>query len=157
MKEGYTATEAAKILGVAQRTVIGWGAKGLVEAGVQKSTGPGSRRVYSAANLVQMALIREAFRRGISKEHVALFYKAFKGKMPDTDIPQIEVVFGVGRQIDEEAVPWIVFVDGTWVYFRAGTSDNRFPFPLSSKNMAKAKSVVGFNLNQLQKEIASKI
>lgn len=63
----FTATEAARILGVTRRAIVDWGGRGLVEAEVHQSTGRGSRRLYSARNLVQFAFFREAFRLGITR------------------------------------------------------------------------------------------
>lgn len=132
----FTATESAAIVGVSIRRIMDWGGRGPIVAEVKKSTGPGSRRIYSENNLVQMAFLREAFRLGCTRSQVK---NGMKLLLSVTWNPLI---------VDS----WIIRAGGEWIC-------ESFPDPKRRKqvSLVNFRSFIAINITALELEIAEKI
>ncbi len=72
MQDEYTHTNILKIFpSVRARTLISWSERGLIQP-LQEAMGRGSSRMYSYINLIEIAIISELLRYGISFSHIAL-------------------------------------------------------------------------------------
>jgi DNA-binding transcriptional MerR regulator len=65
-KENFTAGEAAKITGVAYRTLDHWARTSLIGPSIAEARGTGSERRYSFEDLVALRVLRELRTAGIS-------------------------------------------------------------------------------------------
>ena len=130
---GYTAREAALVIGATQRTVVDWGFRGFIKPGVKDSNGRGDRKVYSEENLVQMKIVQELFRRGFNRKEVETL---------TTDWGSIE-----NYQVDSRFLAeWLIIVDARYFYISS--------LPLATATVVPgAKYIVAINLMEIKKEL----
>jgi DNA-binding transcriptional MerR regulator len=71
-KENFTAGQAAKITGVAYRTLDHWARTSLIAASIARAKGTGTERRYSFDDLVDLRVARELRAAGISPKSLNL-------------------------------------------------------------------------------------
>ena len=146
---GYTATAAAEAVDVAQATVIAWGGRGLVDADARASEGQGSPKKYGPINLVQMRVVKELFKRGLSQDQVKRLNRDKVRK------------FFNPNNIPSTGIHWLVVVSGDdwfvkFVHHKETRTETILSLESVSKELAlrKAKWVLAVNLNMIKEEIA---
>lgn len=156
MTIGFTATEAAQILGATRRAVMDWGGRGIVGADVHDSVGCGSRRVYSAINLVEMAVARELFRLAMTRENVRHLLDQWR--KPANKRPTFEKWFNPLRGL-RSGVEWLIIVDAQdWFvrWERSGlikTGKGILSSP--EKKIPQARQIIAINLTKIKEKIST--
>ena len=141
----YTATQAARILNVKRRVILDWGEKRFVAADVQQAAGRGTRNIYSATNLVQLAIVREAFASGLRRAEVETFLvfiqaKNFESRL-DPALPK------------KPGTTWLLFFPGEgWQlqWRRDGAVS------LSADRLQRCTRFVAINLDNIKREVAAR-
>ena len=85
MSHAYTTIEVAKLTGFSVRQLDYWALRGLVVPGMQQSHGPGTRKLYSISNLVQLQLVRQLKRHGWSTQKIRQAIDILRDIMNDSD------------------------------------------------------------------------
>jgi DNA-binding transcriptional MerR regulator len=81
----YTTAEVARMTGFSHKQLDYWASKGLLVPGVQRSYGPGTRRLYSVDDLVQLQFIRHLKSYGWSTRRIGQAAKTLRGVMNVSD------------------------------------------------------------------------
>ena len=146
---GFTATAASDVVGVAQATVVAWGGRGLVDADARASEGQGSPKKYKPLNLVQMRVVKELFKRGLTQDQVKRL-----------DREKVRRWFDPSK-IPSHGVEWLMVIDGDeWFVEFVRTKTGKKGGILSVEDinieraLGKAKWVLSINLNVIKQEIA---
>lgn len=89
----YTTADIAHIMGFTKRQLDYWAQQGVVVPSIQQSHGPGSRRLYSLDDLLQLRFIRQLKQHGWSTQKIRLAIKTLRAIMDDPDPLKNAVVF----------------------------------------------------------------
>ena len=81
--QAFTTIEVAKMTGFSVRQLDYWALQGLVVPGVQQSHGPGTRKIYSLDDLVQLQFIRQLKSYGWSTQKIKQAIDILKDVMND--------------------------------------------------------------------------
>lgn len=68
--KAYTTAEVARMTGFSIRQLDYWAQQGILEPGIQPSHGPGTRRLYSFEDIIQLRFIRQIKQRGWSTQKI---------------------------------------------------------------------------------------
>lgn len=80
-------------MGFSRRQLDYWAQQGVVVPSIQQSHGPGSRRLYSLDDLLQLRFIRQLKQHGWSTQKIRLAIKTLRTVMNDPDPLKNAVVF----------------------------------------------------------------
>lgn len=69
-EQGYTGSQAAKVVGITYRQLDYWARTDLVRPAVNEAQGSGSRRHYSYRNLLELRMIKSLLDAGIKLEAI---------------------------------------------------------------------------------------
>lgn len=89
----YTTADITHIMGFSRRQLDYWAQQGVVVPSIQQSHGPGSRRLYSLDDLLQLRFIRQLKQHGWSTQKIRLAIKTLRTVMNDPDPLKNAVVF----------------------------------------------------------------
>ena len=154
--QGFTATQAAQIIGSTQRTVIDWGVRGFIAPGVKESTGQGDRKVYSAENLVLMSVLKELFAKGLTRDQVEKLLDSWKqtGEKRKTFNRWFDLTVRVGAE-------WLIVIDNEHWFMshdddggHLNTAGLKLP---EAERIPAARSVIAINLTAIKKDILQKL
>jgi DNA-binding transcriptional MerR regulator len=81
----YTTVEVAQISGFSVRQLDYWARQGLLAPSLQQSHGPGTRRLYSLDDLIQLRFIRQVKRHGWSTQKIRTAIRTLRAVMEDPD------------------------------------------------------------------------
>ena len=70
MKDGYSGTQAAKVVGITYRQLDYWARTDLIRPSLSDASGSGSRRQYSYKDLLELRVIKTLLDAGIKLESV---------------------------------------------------------------------------------------
>ena len=152
---GFNAKRAAEIIDATPRAIVDWGVRGFIEPGVKESTGQGDRKIYSAENLVLMSVLRELFRRGLTREQVEKLLAGWRKTSAKRQL--------FNRWFDLTVRPgaeWLLVIDDScWFMFHhtgghIDTSGLKLP---EADLIPTAKCVISLNLTAIKQEILRKL
>lgn len=89
----YTTADITHIMGFTKRQLDYWAQQRVVVPSIQQSHGPGSRRLYSLDDLLQLRFIRQLKQHGWSTQKIRLAIKTLRTVMDDPDPLKNAVVF----------------------------------------------------------------
>ena len=89
----YTTADITHIMGFTKRQLDYWAQQGAVVPSIQQSNGPGSRRLYSFDDLLQLRFIRQLKHHGWSTQKIRIAIKTLRTIMNDPDPLKNAVVF----------------------------------------------------------------
>jgi DNA-binding transcriptional MerR regulator len=91
MVQGYSGTQAAKIVGISYRQLDYWARTDLIRPTAADATGSGSRRIYSYRDLLELRVIKNLLDAGIRLESVREVFTYLRNHV-DTDIVAAHIV-----------------------------------------------------------------
>jgi DNA-binding transcriptional MerR regulator len=91
MDEGFSGTQAAKVVGITYRQLDYWARTDLIRPSVTDAAGSGSRRRYSYKDLVELRVIKTLLDAGIKLESVREVFEYLR-KHLDSDIASAHLV-----------------------------------------------------------------
>ncbi len=91
MDEGFSGTQAAKIVGITYRQLDYWARTDLVRPTLCDAAGSGSRRSYSYQDLLELRVIKSLLDAGIKLESVRQAFTYLRNHV-DTDIAAAHLV-----------------------------------------------------------------
>jgi DNA-binding transcriptional MerR regulator len=91
MNEGYSGTQAAKVVGITYRQLDYWARTDLIRPSISDATGSGSRRRYSYQDLLELRVIKTLLDAGIKLESVREVFEYLR-KHVDADIASAHLV-----------------------------------------------------------------
>ena len=89
----YTTAEVAQATGFTVRQLDYWAKQGLLLPSIQQSHGPGTRRLYSAEDLIQLQFIRQLRRYGWSLQKIRTAIDALREVMNDPNPLKHAILF----------------------------------------------------------------
>jgi DNA-binding transcriptional MerR regulator len=81
----YTTAEIAQAIGFSVRQLNYWDQQGLLIPSVQQSHGPGTRRLYSVDDLIQLQFIRQLKHHGWSTQNIRKAINRLRTVIDDPD------------------------------------------------------------------------
>src|ERR1700693_1567336 len=81
----FTTNEVARMTGFSVRQLDYWALQGLIVPGIQQSHGPGTRKLYSLDDLVQLQFIRQLKHYGWSTQKIKQAIDTLRDVMNDPD------------------------------------------------------------------------
>ena len=91
MDEGFSGTQAAKIVGITYRQLDYWARTDLIRPSLTDASGSGSRRRYSYKDLLELRVIKTLLDAGIKLESVRDVFEYMRQHV-DTDIASAHLV-----------------------------------------------------------------
>lgn len=91
MDNGYSGTQAAKVVGITYRQLDYWARTDLVRPSLTDAAGSGSRRRYSYKDLLELRVIKTLLDAGIKLESVREVFEYMRQHV-DTDIAAAHLV-----------------------------------------------------------------
>jgi len=91
MSEGYSGTQAAKVVGITYRQLDYWARTDLIRPSLTDATGSGSRRRYSYKDLLELRVIKTLLDSGIKLESVRDVFEYLRRHV-DADIASAHLV-----------------------------------------------------------------
>lgn len=79
----YTTTEVAELTGFSSRQLDYWARQGIIVPSIRESYGPGSRRLYSFEDLIQLRFFRRLKLHGWSTQKISAAIKILRVVMED--------------------------------------------------------------------------
>jgi DNA-binding transcriptional MerR regulator len=89
--EGYSGTQAAKVVGITYRQLDYWARTDLIRPSLSDASGSGSRRKYSYKDLLELKVIKTLLDAGIKLESVRDVFEYMREHL-DTDIASAHLV-----------------------------------------------------------------
>lgn len=89
----FTTADITHIMGFTKRQLDYWSQQGVIVPSIQRSHGPGSRRLYSLDDLLQLRFIRQLKHHGWSTQKIRLAIETLRIVMNDPDPLKNAVVF----------------------------------------------------------------
>jgi DNA-binding transcriptional MerR regulator len=90
-EQGYSGTQAAKVVGISYRQLDYWARTDLVRPSLSDAAGSGSRRRYTYRDLLELRVIKSLLDAGIRLESVRDVF-AYLRQHVDTDIAAAHIV-----------------------------------------------------------------
>ena len=112
-KKKFSTSELAKIWNVSPRDIVNWSARGFIKPEVWKGRGPGTRRMYSLTNAIEVGVLRNLRDYGFNLEASRFIFE--ESKFKDTIKTVIRDFEGKkGERTHDEAFEpsFICLVDG---------------------------------------------
>jgi DNA-binding transcriptional MerR regulator len=97
MSEGFSGTQAAKVVGISYRQLDYWARTDLIRPSLSDAAGSGSRRRYSYQDLLELRVIKTLLDAGIKLESVREVFDYLREHV-DTDIASAHLVIN-GRSV----------------------------------------------------------
>jgi DNA-binding transcriptional MerR regulator len=91
MSEGYSGTQAAKVVGITYRQLDYWARTDLIRPSLSDAAGSGSRRKYSYKDLLELRVIKTLLDSGIKLESVRDVFEYLRQHV-DGDIASAHLV-----------------------------------------------------------------
>lgn len=91
MEQGFSGTQAAKVVGITYRQLDYWARTDLIRPSLSDAAGSGSRRRYSYQDLLELRVIKTLLDAGIKLESVREVFDFLREKV-DTDIAAAHLV-----------------------------------------------------------------
>ena len=91
MDEGFSGTQAAKVVGITYRQLDYWARTDLIRPSLTDASGSGSRRRYSYKDLLELRVIKTLLDAGIKLESVRDVFEYMRQHV-DTDIASAHLV-----------------------------------------------------------------
>lgn len=91
MSDGFSGTEAAKVVGITYRQLDYWARTDLIRPSLSDAAGSGSRRRYSYNDLLELRVIKTLLDAGIKLESVRDVFEYLR-KLVGTDIASAHLV-----------------------------------------------------------------
>ena len=91
MTDGYSGTQAAKVVGITYRQLDYWARTDLIRPSLTDATGSGSRRQYSYQDLLELRVIKTLLDAGIKLESVREVFNYLREHV-STDIASAHLV-----------------------------------------------------------------
>jgi DNA-binding transcriptional MerR regulator len=91
MSEGYSGTQAAKVVGITYRQLDYWARTDLIRPSLSDAAGSGSRRKYSYKDLLELRVIKTLLDSGIKLESVRDVFEYLREHV-DGDIASAHLV-----------------------------------------------------------------
>jgi DNA-binding transcriptional MerR regulator len=91
MSEGFSGTQAAKVVGITYRQLDYWARTDLIRPSLSDASGSGSRRRYSYKDLLELRVIKTLLDAGIKLESVREVFEYLR-KHVDADIASAHLV-----------------------------------------------------------------
>ena len=85
--ETFNSKMASRIVGVTLRQMQYWDERGFIRPSVRLAEGRGTRRLYSFADLVQLKVVKDLTRRGLSLKKIRRCLKPLKRGIPESIRP----------------------------------------------------------------------
>ena len=94
----YTTSEIVQITGFTHRQLDYWAQRGLVVPNKQQSSGPGSRKLYSIENLIELNFVRRLKESGWSTHKIREAVETLKDIMGDPNPLKNAVLYHGGKK-----------------------------------------------------------
>jgi len=91
MSDGFSGTQAAKVVGITYRQLDYWARTDLIRPSLSDATGSGSRRRYSYKDLLELRVIKTLLDAGIKLESVRDVFEYLRHHL-DSDIASAHLV-----------------------------------------------------------------
>ena len=91
MSDGFSGTQAAKVVGITYRQLDYWARTDLIRPSLTDASGSGSRRRYSYKDLLELRVIKTLLDAGIKLESVREVFEYMRQHL-DTDIASAHLV-----------------------------------------------------------------
>lgn len=91
MRQGFSGTQAAEVVGISYRQLDYWARTNLVRPSSLDATGSGSRRVYTYRDLLELRVIKNLLDAGIKLESVREVFNYLRNHV-DTEIAAAHIV-----------------------------------------------------------------
>ena len=91
MNDGFSGTQAAKVVGITYRQLDYWARTDLIRPSLTDASGSGSRRRYSYKDLLELRVIKTLLDAGIKLESVREVFEYMREHL-DTDIASAHLV-----------------------------------------------------------------
>ena len=91
MSDGFSGTQAAKVVGITYRQLDYWARTDLIRPSISDASGSGSRRRYSYQDLLELRVIKTLLDAGIKLESVRDVFEYLR-KHVDADIASAHLV-----------------------------------------------------------------
>mgnify|MGYP000400148556 CR=1 FL=1 len=91
MRQGFSGTQAAEVVGISYRQLDYWARTNLVRPSSLDAAGSGSRRVYSYRDLLELRVIKNLLDAGIKLESVREVFNYLRNHV-DTEIAAAHIV-----------------------------------------------------------------
>ena len=91
MNDGFSGTQAAKVVGITYRQLDYWARTDLIRPSLTDASGSGSRRRYSYKDLLELRVIKTLLDAGIKLESVREVFEYMRQHL-DTDIASAHLV-----------------------------------------------------------------
>jgi DNA-binding transcriptional MerR regulator len=91
MSDGFSGTQAAKVVGITYRQLDYWARTDLIRPSLSDATGSGSRRRYSYKDLLELRVIKTLLDAGIKLESVRDVFEYLRRHL-DSDIASAHLV-----------------------------------------------------------------
>lgn len=91
MSEGFSGTQAAKVVGITYRQLDYWARTDLIRPSLSDASGSGSRRRYSYQDLLELRVIKTLLDAGIKLESVREVFDYLRHRV-DADIASAHLV-----------------------------------------------------------------
>lgn len=89
----YNSKIACELVGISRRQIGYWDEKHLIKPSVQEASGRGSMRLYSFADLVQLAVVKSLIDQGISLQKIRDSVRYLKKSFPQIEKPLAQLKF----------------------------------------------------------------
>ena len=81
MKQGFSGTQAAKVVGITYRQLDYWARTDLIRPSLSDAAGSGSRRQYSYSDLLELKVIKTLLDAGIKLENVRRVFEYLRREL----------------------------------------------------------------------------
>jgi len=99
-EKGFRTGLVSRLTGLTYKRIDYYDRHGLVRPEIRAAAGRGSRRLYSRANLIELKVLGELMKRGISLEKVRRTLAEARKLYPNADRPLLELTFRTdGRSV----------------------------------------------------------
>ena len=98
MSEGFSGTQAAKVVGITYRQLDYWARTDLIRPSLSDAAGSGSRRRYSYKDLLELRVIKTLLDAGIKLESVREAFSYLRDQLGE-DIASAQLIISGGSAI----------------------------------------------------------